>query len=175
MSLGNPAFSTGTFAKHLVARERKKKTRKRVLLSALSLTSMVDMFSLLVIFLLQTFSSSPEIMAIAKGVELPTAGSGLELKDAPVLALSAEGVFLDQKWVGKTDELLRDPEPLMEKLADQRNLWAASHPNEAFHGQISLQADRELSSVIVSQFMALLPSQHFGSIQLAVVGKGGAQ
>lgn len=170
--IGNQNLGRGTFNKHLVARVHKKAARKKALLIALSLTSMVDMFSLLVIFLLQTFSASPELLIVAKGVNLPQATTGKEIKDAPLLALSNEGVFLDQKFVGKTEALLHDPEPLMKKLEEQRQLWQKTHPSQTFPGEINLQAHRELSSALVSQFMAMLPSQSYGAIQLAVVSGG---
>jgi biopolymer transport protein ExbD len=133
---------------------------------------MVDMFSLLVIFLLQTFSASPELLVIAKGVTLPVAGSAKELKDAPLLTLSSEGIHLDQKLVGTTEELLKNPEPLMQKLSDLRDLWQRTHPNEKFKGEINLQASKEIPSTTVSQVMGMLPSQAYGSIQLAVVSGG---
>ena len=134
---------------------------------------MVDMFSLLVIFLLQTFSTSPELMMITKGVTLPAAISGRELDDAPVLSLSSEGVFLDQKFIGILDTILKDPNPLMQKLADLRDLWEKTHPQGKFKGQISLQAHRDLPSTTVSQFIGFLPSQAYSTVQLAVVSRGG--
>ena len=92
------------------------------MIAGLTLTSMVDMFSLLVIFLLQTFSTSPELVMVSKGVSLPAAITGRELDDAPVLAISNEEVYLDQKLLGKTNQLLANPEPLMNKLAELREL-----------------------------------------------------
>jgi biopolymer transport protein ExbD len=173
MSMSASNLGRGTFTRHLMTRQHKQKSRKRTLMMSLSLTSMVDMFSLLVIFLLQTFSTSPQLMAVAKDVALPVAASGQEIKDAPVLALTNEAVFLDQKEVGKTKDLLKNPAPLMKQLAEQRKLWIKDHPNDAFRGEINLQADRELPGTMISQFMGMLPSQHYGSILLAVVGAGG--
>jgi biopolymer transport protein ExbD len=139
------------------------------------LTSMVDMFSLLVIFLLQNFSASPELAVVAKGVTLPISATSRELKDAPVLAISRAGIFLDQKFIGSAEELLDRPEPLMKRLSQLREIWQRSHPQQEFPGEISLQADQSVSSAVVSRFMGMLPSQAFGSIQLAVVGAGGGK
>jgi len=174
MLLKTQRLDVNRFNRHLVARAYRSKSRKRMVVAGLMLTSMVDMFSLLVIFLLQTFSTSPELVVVAKDVQLPSAHTSREMKDAPVLAISESGVYLDQKFVGLTDDLLKDPAPLMQKLEDQRTLWQQTHPKEKFSGEISLQAHRELPSTIVSRFMAMLPSQAYGSIQLAVVsGSGG--
>src|ERR1017187_6397249 len=100
--IGTTNFRVGTFKKHLLKREQKQARGKRNLIVGLTLTSMVDMFSLLVIFLLQSFATSPELVMVTKGVVLPSAVSVRELKDAPVLSLSLDGVFLDQKLIGNT-------------------------------------------------------------------------
>jgi hypothetical protein len=173
--VGSIALAPRDFSRHLIARKHKRGSRKRMVIIGLTLTSMVDMFSLLVIFLLQAFSASPELLVVAEGVQLPVAMTGREIKDAPVLSLTEESVFLDQKPIGNTQALLTDPTPLMEKLADLRTLWQKTHPGQKFPGEINLQAHRELSSTIVSRFMGMLPSQAFGSIQLAVVSGGGSQ
>lgn len=170
--LGSQTLTVGTFNKHLLSRKQKKASRKRALFAALTLTSMVDMFSLLVIFLLQSFSASPELVMVSKGVTLPSASTVGEMKDAPVLSVSNEGVYLDQKLIGATEMLLKNPEPLLKKLEDLRVKWQKSHPSQPFNGEINLQAHRELSSALVAQFMGLLPSQNYSSIQLAVVSGG---
>ena len=174
MQVGAQILTPGSFNHHLVARAHRKSAAKKNLIIGLSLTSMVDMFSLLVIFLLQTFAASPELLVIAKGVTLPSAVSGYELKDAPVLSLSSAGVYLDQKFVGLTTDLLEDPAPLMNRLGELRSLWQKTHPGQSFKGELNLQADRELPSTVISQFMAMLPSQNYGSIQLAVLSSGGS-
>jgi hypothetical protein len=65
--VGVERLQVGHFQKHLIAREHRKSKARRTGAASLMLTSMVDMFSLLVIFLLQTFSSSPAVMSIQKG------------------------------------------------------------------------------------------------------------
>src|SRR5580692_712171 len=114
--LGAQELTVGTFQQHLLKRHQKKSKVRRVMIAGLTLTSMVDMFSLLVIFLLQTFSTSPELVMVTKGVTLPVAVSGRELEDSPVMAITSDEVYLDQKLIGKTAALLTDPTPLMSKL-----------------------------------------------------------
>jgi biopolymer transport protein ExbD len=170
--IGANTIQKGTFVKTLMARSHRKASGKKNLIAGLMLTPMVDMFSLLVIFLLQSFSASPELLYAAKNVSLPNATTGIEVKDAPVLAVSSTEVYLDQKLAGNLKDLLINPEPLMEKLGEQRDLWLRTHPGQDFPGKITLQATRELPSPIVSQLMAMLPSQNFATIQLAVVAGG---
>jgi len=142
-----------TFHQHLVIREGRKLSLKRKIVLALVLTPLVDCFSILVIFLLQTFSASPQMAVVAKGVQLPMASSGRQMVDAPVLSISQEEVFLDQKLVGNKEELLKDPRPLMGKLSDLRELWMKTHPKQTFKGEITLQAHQDLKSTTISRFM----------------------
>ena len=171
--IGSSVLGPGTFAQHLKVRAHKRSVGKRSLFAGLMLTSMVDMFSLLVIFLLQSFSSSPELLTITKGVTLPASGTARELKDAPVLSLAEDFVYLDQKKVGETAALVRNPEPLVVKLNALRMVWEKTHPTEKFKGEINLQAHRELPSTLVSQVMAVLPSARYSSIELAVISGSG--
>jgi biopolymer transport protein ExbD len=131
---------------------------------------MVDMFSMLVIFLLQTFSNSPEV-SIVKGMQLPKSITAAIVREAPVLAISKDGnLYLDQKLVGKTGDVTRKPDELLNKLNFIKKSWVSAH-TAAFTGDINLQADREVDSATVSMVMAILTTSQFQSIQLAVIGK----
>jgi biopolymer transport protein ExbD len=173
MRVGSSILDHVGFKRHLVARAHQKRSKKRLIIAGLMLTSMVDMFSLLVIFLLQTFSATPELLLVSQGVTLPIASTGHEVKDAPVIALGQDGVFLDQKFIGKLDAVLKNPEALMKGLERLRENWQKVHPNQKFPGEINFQAHKDVPSTTVSTVMGMLPSQAFGSIQLAVVSSGG--
>ncbi len=168
-----PSLGPGSFHRHLVSRKGGKgRSFSKALAPTLLLTPMVDMFSMLVIFLLQAFSSSPELMVVTKGLMLPAAGSGTEIIDAPLLSISQEGVFLDQVKVGGTDQVLANPTQLLSRLEKLTKNWAKTHADHEFKGEINVQADKNLPSTTVAKLMGYLPSQHYGSIQLTVVAGG---
>jgi biopolymer transport protein ExbD len=170
MRINQSAIAANPFEKHLINRRRQKGKAMRSPQFALMLTSMVDMFSMLVIFLLQTFSNSPE-MTIVKGMQLPKAMTASIVREAPILAISLDGnLYLDQKLVGKTTDVTAKPEELLSKLNFIKKGWVASHKSE-FSGDINLQADREIESTTVSMIMGILTTSQFQSIQLAVIGK----
>ena len=170
MRLNSSLVAADAFEKHLISRKRKSSWGKKAAVYALMLTSMVDMFSMLVVFLLQTFSTSPEIL-INKGLSLPDSLTSSEVKEAPVLALAKDGnIYLDQKLVGITAKVLKKPSELMNKLNLIKNDWAKVHSGQPFPGEINLQADKEISSTIVSQVMGILTTGEYSSIQLAVMG-----
>ena len=169
MILNQSMVAADAFEKHLVNRRRKKHWGLKAAGFTLMLTSMVDMFSMLVVFLLQTFSSSPEIL-VTKGVELPDSLTPSVVKEAPVLAISRDGnLYLDQKLVGKTEDVSKKPNELLNKLNTIKKTWAKSHTTP-FTGEINLQADKEIKSTVVAHIMGILTSSQFQSIELAVVG-----
>jgi biopolymer transport protein ExbD len=170
MRLNQSIVAANPFEKHLINRRRKKGKGMRSPQFTLMLTSMVDMFSMLVIFLLQTFSNTPEV-SMLKGMQLPNSMTPSIVREAPVLAISRDGnLYLDQKLVGKTSDVSKKPDELLNKLNLIKKGWVSSHTS-AFTGEINLQADREVESTTVSLVMGVLTASQFQSIQLAVIGK----
>lgn len=170
MRLNTSLVASDAFEKHLINRKRKKSWGKKAAVYALMLTSMVDMFSMLVVFLLQTFSTSPEIL-INKGVSLPDSITAAQVKEAPVLAIAKDGnLYLDQKLVGLAKSVVKKPQKLMTQLNDIKKNWAKAHAGMAFPGEINLQADKEVPSTLVSQVMGILTTGEYSTIQLAVIG-----
>jgi biopolymer transport protein ExbD len=86
-----------------------------------------------------------------------------------MLSVDRDSIYLDHKKLGLTEEVVRKPQELLSRLAQLRAQWERSHPNEAFPGKINLQADRAVSSATVSRIMAMLATESYGSILLAVM------
>ena len=82
-----------------------KRKGKRDVTALLSLTAMVDMFTVLVIFLLQNYNTTGEILYIPKEVVLPKASSVKELKPAHVVTISSKEILLDKDVVATFDEV----------------------------------------------------------------------
>ncbi|OFZ11620.1 MAG: hypothetical protein A2Z20_01220 [Bdellovibrionales bacterium RBG_16_40_8] len=72
---------------------------KRSVVAVLSLTAMVDLFTVLVVFLLQNYATTGEILDIPPGVILPEARSVKDLKPANVIIVSEEYIKLNNESV----------------------------------------------------------------------------
>lgn len=98
-----------------------KRKGKRNVTAILSLTAMVDMFTVLVIFLLQNYNATGEILYIPKEVVLPKASSVKELKPAHVVTVSNKEILLDKDVVATFQEVqdLGAEEWVIQKLKDQ--------------------------------------------------------
>jgi biopolymer transport protein ExbD len=160
--LGAPSFVG-------VVLKRRREQRKRRINTSLMLTPMVDMFSLLVIFLLQFFSSAPEFSP-PDGLVLPTSASTTEARELPVVSLRDGAIDVEHRPIGTFATVEAQPEALAAALEDVRKTWASAHPGEAPLTEINLEAHEGLASDVVAKAMALLSAQHFGAIQLVAVG-----
>src|SRR5579864_2711785 len=78
---------------------------KRSTYAELNLTSMVDMLTILVVFLLQTFSASGELLSVQKNIVLPEAQNFKNLEQAPIIAVSRDSVTLNGTMVADAAEL----------------------------------------------------------------------
>lgn len=79
---------------------RVKTSSSRNVVASLSLTAMVDMFTVLTVFLLQNYKTTGEVLNLAKNLQLPQASVTKELKPAHVVTISKDELKLDEMVLG---------------------------------------------------------------------------
>src|SRR5256885_17031784 len=84
------------------------KAGRKSLSEALNLVAYIDMMTMLVIFLLMSFSATGEILFVQKNIVLPEAQNWTELERAPVISVTKDVVTLDGAQVATGDELAKD-------------------------------------------------------------------
>jgi biopolymer transport protein ExbD len=89
-----PIHHPGTKFRH--SKILSKRKGKRELVALLSLTAMVDMFTVLVIFLLQNYNATGQVIYIPKDVTLPKAEKIKELMPAIVVTISNKEILIDK-------------------------------------------------------------------------------
>ena len=151
----------------------------------IQITSMVDMFVILLVFLLKTYSTSPVNITPKEGMTLPESSSLTEPVDVVKLMVSQEGVFVEDKKVMDLDKgripasVLDANDPsflrsLFEALDERAKLAKSiSAQNDAFEfdGKVLMQADRGLSYEILQKVMYTSMMAGYADVKLAVVGK----
>ncbi len=105
--------------RHRYHRILSKRKSKRGVTAVLSLTAMVDMFTVLVIFLLQNYSTTGDILYIPKEVVLPKANRVNELKPSVVVTVSSKEILIDRTTVATFDEVKNSKEWSIPNLRDQ--------------------------------------------------------
>ena len=105
-----------------VRRGRYVQSAKRDVVAVLQLTAMVDMFTVLVVFLLQNYASTNQILPIAEKIDLPQAKEVKTLKPSHVVILSEGVVTLNENVLGLLNEKTSEDQwvfaPLKEKMQE---------------------------------------------------------
>jgi biopolymer transport protein ExbD len=142
----------------------------------LQLTSMVDMFTLLVIFLLANFSASGEVLFMSKEIQLPTASHSTEIERAPVVAITDNFIGLEGQKVVDVDQIAHDEilniQQLEDSLRDLKKREEFVHQMDKehqFEGKINIQADKKTHFKIVKRVMYSCAMAGFQNINFAVL------
>jgi len=165
---------------------------KREVVAILSLTAMVDMFTVLVIFLLQNYNSTGEVLYIPKEVTLPKAAKIKELKPAVVVTISSKEILVDKTSVITFEALQAQQEwmiqPLAAKLTEaiaqakanferklQNQLKAVvDAPKEGANvdttpwNKVTIQSDKGIDFLTVKKVMFTVTEAGAGEINFAV-------
>jgi biopolymer transport protein ExbD len=127
----------------------------------LNVVPMVDMMTMLVIFLLQQFSATGEVLYMQKDVRLPEARHGQMIEPAPTVAISADQVVVTGQKVADVADLDRDAgylniPALEERLREEKKRWDFIHqsdPGAKWDGLVNIQADQKVPFRIVKRVM----------------------
>lgn len=148
----------------------------------LNVVPMVDMMTMLVIFLLQQFSSTGEVLYMQKDIKLPTAQHGQMIELAPVVAISANEVVVTGVKVADIAELDSDSgylniPALEERLRDEKKRWDFIHqadPNKKWDGMVNIQADQAVPFRIVKRVMFSAGVAGYFNLNFAALDAGSA-
>jgi biopolymer transport protein ExbD len=127
----------------------------------LNVVPMVDMMTMLVIFLLQQFSATGEVLYMQKDIRLPDARHGQMIEQAPTVAISAEQVVVTGQKVADVADLEHDAgylniPALEERLREDKKRWDFIHqsdPSRKWDGIVNIQADQKVPFRIVKRVM----------------------
>lgn len=168
---------------------------KRGLTAILSLTAMVDMFTVLAIFLLQNYNVKDVLVYTPKEVTLPKAQSIKELKPAFVVTISNKEILLDKTAVASFAEVQTQREWLIKSLYDQlqqglikskqdyesklqsqlktavENARGEKDEDPFAWKKITIQSDKDIDFLTVKKVMYTVTEAGAGEINFAVIKK----
>jgi biopolymer transport protein ExbD len=173
----------------------KRRKGRRGVIAMLSLTAMVDMFTVLVIFLLQNFSSEQQMLLLHKDIKLPEARSTRDLKPAFVVVVTNKEILLDKDIIATFDEVKSNKDWMIPKLYQQMRLGlqrakaendaqlgkkirdvveqATSDANADAHAwnKVTIEADKSVDILTVKKVMYTVTEAGAGEINFAVTKK----
>lgn len=177
---------------HNLLRRRKS---KRTVTSLLSLTAMVDMFTVLVIFLLQNFSGEEQMLVLHQDIKLPEARSIKNLKPAFVVIISSKEILLDKTVIATFSEVQQQKDWMISKLFEEMKMGLqkakADHeaqlekkirdvvdkatqekvPDAEAWNKVTIEADKDVDILTVKKVMYTITEAGVGEINFAVTKK----
>ena len=155
----------------------------------LNVVPMVDIMVMLVIFLLQQFSATGEVLYMQKDIKLPIARHGQAIEPAPVIAISGAQLSIDGRRLTDTLAIEKDPyltiPALEEQLRDAKKRWEFVHQNDpdrdrAWRGEVNVQADEKVPFKVVKRVMysaaqAGYPNVNFATLERAELTEADAR
>ena len=100
-------------------RNRTMASTKRSAVAVLQLTAMVDMFTVLAVFLLQNYATTNQILYLPEKVTLPEATAVKELNPSNVVIVADEGVFLNEKPIASYLTVREQEDWMIQKLREE--------------------------------------------------------
>jgi biopolymer transport protein ExbD len=169
-----------------------RKGGKRDVVALLSLTAMVDMFTVLAIFLLQNYNTEGLIVNIPKDIQLPKAHVIKELKPAIVITVSNQELKVDDLTIATFEQVKQQKDWMIQSLffetqkslekskakADKNNMLSdvrtALRPDltgtdDGAWKKITVQADKEIDFLTVKKILYTLTEAGAGEINFAVM------
>ena len=161
-----------------MTRKRNRRIGIRSRQTPLRLTSMMDILTVLLLFLLKSFVIEGEVITPTPGVDLPESSSQQTPQEAVVVAIFDNAVMLNGEVVATVAEALRSPDLIIEPLADRldearervEEIARQRGSNEEFAGKVAIQGDREIDFAILQRVMYTCSVSGYEDISLAVIG-----
>jgi biopolymer transport protein ExbD len=187
MSIKAPGSRIGSSVKMKGLKVGGHRARKSLGFS-LNLTPMIEMFLILVVFLLVTFSATGEILLQQPDIQLPKAYSGRTLERYPMIGISANSVVFEGDEVMKTPWVteknypdLKLPE-LGKVLKASHDQYLRTHPMPADKEkadkwleeskQVVIQADVKVPFEVIRLVMTTAAIEGYSSINFAILKMG---
>jgi biopolymer transport protein ExbD len=155
------------------SRRMKRMSRNRQVVTRMNLTSLMDVFTILVFFLLVN-SASTEVLETPKQITLPASVVEDKPRETVVIFISPDQVTVQGKAVIATAEILTTPgqnvAPIGARLAEvSRNIIGLRTQQVAEGQEVTILADKSVPFRVVKKVMSTCTSEGYGRISLAVL------
>ncbi len=174
----------------------RKKSRRQPADAGLTITSMMDMMTIILVFLLKSYQTDDVSVAPSEDLQIPISSAEKTPKLAVNVVVSRKDIVVDGGYVldiergineETGEEELSIPadekrgqlisslyDILMEKAQTAKDIGARSGSDELdFKGEILLQVDKRMPFAVVREVMFTAGQAQFGNFRFVVI-KGGA-
>lgn len=157
--------------------ERRHERGKRG--GSLNLVSLMDIFTILVFFLLVN-SSEVEVLPNARDIQLPESIAEDKAKESVVILIGAEDILVQGSPVAKVADVMNlqgnDIPALREALVAQNEREMRQETRDDIAGrEVTIMGDKDIPYRLLKKVMATCSASDYGQISLAVLQKSSDQ
>ncbi|MDJ0918786.1 MAG: biopolymer transporter ExbD [Woeseiaceae bacterium] len=166
-------------AKSARARRMDKHHKRNKAGGALNLVSLMDIFTILVFFLLVN-SSDVEVLPNAKEVQLPESIAEQKAKETVVILIGDEDILVQGAPVAKVADVMatkgNDIPELRQALKSQNDRVLRREAQDDVAGrEVTIMGDKDIPYRLLKKVMATCTESDYGQISLAVLQKSSDQ
>jgi biopolymer transport protein ExbD len=159
-------------------RRIERMSRNRVKITKMPLTSLMDVFTILVFFLLVN-SGSVEIMEAPRDVSLPVSNVETKPRETVVIFISPENVLVQGKLVALVSDILDGKEgatdPITQQLATlKESVIGGRTAAVAGSEEVTILADKSVPFSVIKTIMSTCTNEGYEKVSLAVIQQGAA-
>jgi biopolymer transport protein ExbD len=142
---------------------------------ALNLVSLMDIFTILVFFLLVN-SSEVEVLPNAKDIQLPESIAEQKAKESVVILIGEEDIIVQGTPIVKVSDVMRrrgnDIPELRQALLSQNDRVLRKEAQDDIAGrEVTIMGDKDIPYRLLKKVMATCTASEYGKISLAVLQK----
>jgi biopolymer transport protein ExbD len=145
----------------------------------LLITPLVDMFVIIVLFLIANFSATGEVLFMTKDIVLPSSEHGTDIEMKPVIQVSNTAILIQGEAVAQVADLGKDEywniPALEEKLRDEKKRLEVLHEGDkegGFKGEVNIQADKMVPFNVIKRVMYSANQAGYFSLNFATMTGG---
>ncbi len=161
------------------AQRMEKRHERGKKLGALNLVSLMDIFTILVFFLLVN-SSDVQTLPNAKDIQLPQSIAEQKAKETVVILIGEEQILVQGTPIARVDEVMRlkgnDIPQLRQALTAQSDRVLRREAQDDIAGrEVTIMGDKDIPYRLLKKVMATCTESDYGQISLAVLQKSADQ
>jgi hypothetical protein len=144
---------------------------------------MIDMFTIILVFLLKSYAASSVEIAVNKDVRLPSSTASGAPVEALKLIVSTKGIYVDDQQVarvengviprefldGSDNKFIRPLYDALKYQADKSKAIASQNKDVEFEGKVIFQADQGLGYSLLKKVMYTSSFAGYTDFKFAVV------
>ncbi len=143
----------------------------------LNLVSLMDIFTILVFFLLVN-SSSVQQLPSSKAVKLPTSSAQQLPEETVILLVNRDQILVQGRLIARVSEVINVDGNLIQPLLEEMKLQAQASftPKSEEEGlDVTIMGDKQIPYKLLRKILATLSEANYTNISMAVMKKSDSQ